>query len=128
VEALVSDAELILDCLDKLPCRRCSTLAVRRSLHDPGSPGCPGRSPSCTPPATACLACVVPQSPPQEVFPILGATAGLLGCLQALEALKYLAGGGPLLVGRMLFCDGQAMQFQEVALSRDPRCPVCGGR
>jgi adenylyltransferase/sulfurtransferase len=80
------------------------------------------------PPATACLACVVPQSPPQEVFPILGATAGLLGCLEALEALKYLAGGGPLLVGRMLFCDGQAMQFQEVALSRDPRCPVCGGK
>jgi adenylyltransferase/sulfurtransferase len=130
-EALVGDAELILDCLDNFPTRQVlNALAVRRSLPmiHAGVTGYCGQITFLHSPATACLACVVPQSPPQEVFPILGATAGLLGCLQALEALKYLAGGGPLLVGRMLFCDGQAMQFQEVALSRDPRCPVCGGR
>jgi adenylyltransferase/sulfurtransferase len=129
IEALVGEAELILDCLDNFPTRQVlNAYAVRRSLPmvHAGVTGYCGQITFLHPPATACLACIVPESPPQEVFPILGATAGLLGCLQALEALKYLTGGGPLLVGRMLFCDGSAMQFQEVALARDPHCPVCG--
>jgi molybdopterin/thiamine biosynthesis adenylyltransferase len=129
VEELVGDAQLILDCLDNFPTRQVlNALAVRRGLPmiHAGVTGYSGQITFLHPPATACLACIVPQSPPQEVFPILGATAGLLGCLQALEALKYLSGSGPLLVGRMLFCDGEAMQFQEVAIQKDPHCPVCG--
>ncbi len=131
VEELVGDAGLLLDCLDNFPTRQVlNAFAVRRGLPliHAGVTGWCGQITFLHPPATACLACLVPESPPQEVFPILGATAGMLGCLEALEALKYLAGAGPLLVGRMLFCDGQAMQFQEVAVSRDPRCPVCGGK
>jgi adenylyltransferase/sulfurtransferase len=131
VEGLVGDAGLILDCLDNFPTRQVlNALAVRRGLPmiHAGVTGYCGQITFLHPPATACLACIVPESPPPEVFPILGATAGLLGSLEALEALKYLAGGGPLLVGRLLFCDGQAMQFQEVAIPRDPRCPVCGGK
>ena len=131
VEALVGDAELILDCLDNFPTRQLlNAHAVRRSLPmiHAGVTGYCGQITFLHPPATACLACIVPQSPPQEVFPILGATAGLLGCLEALEALKYLTGSGPLLVGRMLFCDAEAMQFQEVAVQKDPNCPVCGGK
>jgi adenylyltransferase/sulfurtransferase len=130
IDELVGDAQLILDCLDNFPTRQVlNALAVRRGLPmiHAGVTGYCGQITFLHPPATACLACIVPESPPQEVFPILGATAGLLGCLQALEALKYLAGAGPLLVGRLLFCDGEAMQFQEVAVSRDPHCPVCGG-
>ncbi len=129
VEELVGDAQLILDCLDNFPTRQVlNALAVRRGLPmiHAGVTGYCGQITFLHPPATACLACIVPESPPQEVFPILGATAGLLGCLEALEALKYLSGSGPLLVGRMLFCDGQAMQFQEVAVQKDPNCPVCG--
>jgi adenylyltransferase/sulfurtransferase len=131
VEALVGDAGLIVDCLDNFPTRLVlNAFAVRRGLPmiHAGVTGYCGQITFLHPPATACLACIVPESPPQELFPILGATAGLLGCLQALEALKYLTVGGPLLVGRLLFCDGQAMQFQEVAVQKDPRCPVCGGR
>ena len=131
VEELVGDAQLILDCLDNFPTRQVlNALAVRRGLPliHAGVTGYCGQITFLHPPATACLACIVPVSPPQEVFPILGATAGLLGCLEALEALKYLAGSGPLLVGRMRFCDGEAMQFQEVAVAKDPNCPVCGGR
>jgi len=128
-EELVGDAGLILDCLDNFPTRQVlNALAVRRGLpmiHAGGSGWC-GQLTFLHPPATACLACILPQAPAEELFPILGATAGLLGCLQALEALKYLTAGGPLLEGRMLFCDAQAMQFQEVAVSRDPHCPVCG--
>jgi molybdopterin/thiamine biosynthesis adenylyltransferase len=129
VEALVGDAQLIVDCLDNFPTRQVlNAHAVRRALPmiHAGVTGYCGQITFLHPPATACLACIVPESPPTSVFPILGATAGLLGCLQALEALKYLSGGGPLLTGRLLFCDGSAMQFQEVAVERDPRCPVCG--
>jgi adenylyltransferase/sulfurtransferase len=131
VEELIGDAQLILDCLDNFPTRQVlNALAVRRELPmiHAGVTGYCGQITFLHPPATACLACIVPQSPPQEVFPILGATAGLLGCLEALEALKYLAGTGPLLVGRLLFCDGESMQFQEVAVQKDPNCPVCGGK
>jgi len=131
IEELVGDAELILDCLDNFPTRQIlNALSVRRGLPmvHAGVTGYCGQITFLHPPATACLACIVPQSPPQELFPILGATAGLLGCLEALEALKYLTGSGPLLVGRMLFCDGEAMQFQDVAVQKDPNCPVCGGK
>ena len=131
IEELVGDAELILDCLDNFPTRQVlNALAVRRGLPmvHAGVTGYCGQITFLHPPATACLACIVPRSPPQELFPILGATAGLLGCLEALEALKYLTGSGPLLVGRMLFCDAEAMQFQEVSVQKDPNCPVCGGK
>ena len=78
------------------------------------------------PPETACLACLVAEGPPPEIFPILGATAGVLGCLEAMEALKYLTGTGELLEGRLLFFDGEAMQLQEVSFDKDPECRVCG--
>jgi adenylyltransferase/sulfurtransferase len=129
LEELVGEASLLLDCLDNFQTRLLlNAFAVRRSLPliHAGVTGYCGQITFLHPPNTPCLACLVPEAPPQEVFPILGATAGLLGCMEAMEALKYLAGQGSLLEGRMLFCDGAAMQFQEVALEKDPRCPVCG--
>lgn len=127
--ALVGEADLIVDCLDNFQTRLAlNALAVARGLPliHAGVSGFCGQITFLHPPATACLACLVPQAPPQETVPIVGPTAGLLGCLEALEALKFLTGAGPLLSGRLLFCDGAAMQFQEVAVERDPRCPVCG--
>ena len=45
---------------------------------------------------------------------------------EALEALKYLSGTGELLAGRLLFCDGESMQLQEISFDKDPECRVCG--
>jgi molybdopterin/thiamine biosynthesis adenylyltransferase len=129
LEGLVGEATLLIDCLDNFQTRLLlNAFCVRRSLPliHAGVTGYCGQISFLHPPDTPCLACLVPQAPPQEIFPILGSTAGLLGSLQAMEALKYLAGQGSLLEGRMLFCDGAVMQFQEVALEKDPRCPVCG--
>jgi adenylyltransferase/sulfurtransferase len=131
IEGLAGDASLLIDCLDNFETRLVlNAFAVRRSLPmiHAGVTGYCGQITFLHPPATACLACLVPQAPPRETFPILGATAGMLGCLEALEALKYLAAQGSLLSGRLLFCDGAGMQFQEVAIQKDPRCPVCGAR
>ena len=51
---------------------------------------------------------------------------GIVGSLQANEALKLIAGYGEPLVGRLLAFDAQATRFQEVKVRRDPGCPVCG--
>ena len=51
---------------------------------------------------------------------------GIIGCLQANEALKLIAGYGDPLVGRLLTFDAQGTRFGEVKVRRDPRCPVCG--
>jgi adenylyltransferase/sulfurtransferase len=131
VAELVADASLVVDCLDNFETR----FVINRFAIESGIPfvhagvqGLCGQIGFFNPPQTACLACLVPEPPEAAVFPIVGATAGLLGCLEALEVLKYLTGSGELLRGRLLFCDASTMEFQEVALERDPACPACGGR
>ncbi len=75
-----------------------------------------------------CLRCVIPEPPPpRPVFPVLGPTPGVMGCLQAIEAIKLLTGLGEPLVGRLLLFEGKAMTFEEVEVRRNPKCPVCGG-
>ena len=80
----------------------------------------PGRTP--------CLACLYPEEPAgwRREFPVFGATAGVIGCLGALEAIKVLAGLGEPLYGKMLLGDLRAMTFRQAALQRCPDCPVCG--
>jgi bacteriocin biosynthesis cyclodehydratase domain-containing protein len=53
---------------------------------------------------------------------------GIVGCLQANEVLKLIAGYGEPLVGRLLTFDAQSTRFAEVKVRRDPKCPVCGER
>jgi adenylyltransferase/sulfurtransferase len=89
--------------------------------------GLEGRVTFLRPPETPCLACIFQGTPPREVFPVLGATPGITGTIQAMEALKYLAGAGTLLKGRLLCCDFLEMRFFEVAVRRNPGCAVCGG-
>jgi molybdopterin/thiamine biosynthesis adenylyltransferase len=83
------------------------------------------------PPRTPCLRCLYPSPPPTwQVygFPVLGAVAGSLGCLAAIEAIKVLTGFGRPLLGRMLIYDAEVNLYQQVELSRDKNCPVCGTR
>jgi adenylyltransferase/sulfurtransferase len=60
------------------------------------------------------------------VFPVMGATPGVIGCLQAMETVKHLTGVGENLKGRMLLWDGQEMEFVVCTVARNPSCPVCG--
>lgn len=130
IERLVADARIMVDCLDNLETRLVlNEWAVRRGLplvHG-GIHGLCGQLTFLHPPHTPCLACTFPQSAgPPEVFPVVGATPGTIGCLQAMETLKYLTGTGTLLAGRLLLWDGEAMSFQEIRLEKDPACRVCG--
>ncbi len=79
-----------------------------------------------------CYRCLFPQPPPPELAPscaeggVLGVLPGIVGSLQASEALKLALGAGESLSGRLLLFDALATEFNEVKLRRDPDCPVCG--
>ena len=79
-----------------------------------------------------CYRCLFPQPPPPELAPscseggVLGVLPGIIGSLQANEALKLALGIGDSLVGRLLLLDALSAEFSEVSLRRDPDCPVCG--
>jgi sulfur-carrier protein adenylyltransferase/sulfurtransferase len=79
-----------------------------------------------------CYRCLFPTPPPPELAPscaeggVLGVLPGVIGSLQASEALKLALGIGEPLVGRLLLFDALAVTFDEVKLRRDPDCPVCG--
>jgi molybdopterin/thiamine biosynthesis adenylyltransferase len=131
VDRLVTDADLVLDCMDNFPTRFILNAAAARKgipLVHGSIWGFEGRATFVHVPHTPCLACTFREAPPREVFPVLGATPGIVGTIQAMEAIKYLAGVGSLLKGRLLCCDFLEMHFFEVKLRRDPTCSVCSGR
>ncbi|MGZ8438709.1 MAG: molybdopterin-synthase adenylyltransferase MoeB [Candidatus Limnocylindrales bacterium] len=78
-----------------------------------------------------CYRCLYPTPPPPELAPgcsvagVLGVVPGIMGLLQANEALKVLLGIGQTLVGRLLLFDALETEFTELKLRRDPNCPVC---
>ena len=79
-----------------------------------------------------CYRCLFPEPPPPELAPscaeagVLGVLPGVIGTIQATEAIKLLLGIGEPLVGRYLLYDALEGSFREVHLRRDPECPVCG--
>lgn len=83
------------------------------------------------PPQGPCYRCLFSEPPPPGLVPncaeggVIGVLPGIVGSLQALEAVKWILGVGASLRGRLLRFDGLAMEFRELALSRDPDCPVC---
>ena len=79
-----------------------------------------------------CYRCLFREPPPPGLVPncaeggVVGVLPGIIGSLQALETIKLLLGRGDLLAGRLLIFDALGMEWREVALRRNPDCPVCG--
>jgi molybdopterin/thiamine biosynthesis adenylyltransferase/rhodanese-related sulfurtransferase len=79
-----------------------------------------------------CYRCLYPEPPPPGLVPscaeggVLGVLPGVIGTIQATEAIKVLAGIGEPLIGRLMLYDALAMRFRELKLRRNPNCPVCG--
>jgi adenylyltransferase/sulfurtransferase len=79
-----------------------------------------------------CYRCLYPEPPPPGEVPscaeggVLGILPGLIGCIQATEAVKLLLGQGEPLIGRLMLYDALQMNFREFKVRRDPKCPMCG--
>ena len=81
-----------------------------------------------------CYRCLHPEPPPAGLVPncaeagVLGVLPGVIGTIQATEAIKLVLGAGEPLIGRLLIFDALKMRFREIRLPKDPLCPVCGTR
>ncbi len=78
---------------------------------------------------TPCLQCLFPELSRDwsgTTFPVLGAVAGTVACLAAIEAVKVLTGFGQPLTGRLLTFDTEFHEYRKFTVRRDPKCPVCG--
>ncbi|KAF1018354.1 MAG: Molybdopterin-synthase adenylyltransferase [Paracidovorax wautersii] len=138
LDAAVAAADVVLDCTDNFATRQAINAACVRharplvagaairfdaqiSVYDPRDPASP------------CYACVFPPDEvPEEtrcaVMGVFAPLVGIIGSMQAAEALKLLLGIGPSLAGRLQMLDARGMRWSELRIGRQPGCPVCGKR
>jgi molybdopterin/thiamine biosynthesis adenylyltransferase len=130
VARLVSDVDAVASCAplfqERLLLNR-EAVRQRKPLVDCAMFELEAQLTTVAPGEGPCLACLYPEEPPawRRHFPVLGAVAGTIACLGALEIIKVLSGLGEPLRGQMLVCDLRDMSFRKVRLRRDPKCAVC---
>jgi molybdopterin-synthase adenylyltransferase len=136
VQEVVQGFEVVLDASDNFPTRFLLAECCWRGkipLVSAAATGWHGQLLVAAPGAeNPCYRCLVPEAPPAAAVPassqigILGAVAGTMGCLQAVEALKLLLGLESDLIRRLLAYDGLEGRFQSLARVKRPDCPLCG--
>lgn len=132
---LVEQADVVLDCTDNFATRHAINRACvehRKPLVSGAAIGFDGQvtvfDPRCD--ASPCYACMFPEaSQPEEAqcatMGVFAPLVGIIGSVQAAEALKLLLGVGQSLAGRLLMLDARRMQWTEVGIPRDALCPTC---
>lgn len=134
----VAQADVVLDCSDNFATRH----AVNRACVEAGKPLVSGAAIGFDGQVSVwdtrrtelpCYACVFPpESTFEEVrcatMGVFAPLVGVIGTVQAAEALKLLAGTGESLAGRLQMLDARSMSWTEIRVARDPACPVCGAR
>jgi adenylyltransferase/sulfurtransferase len=130
ISQLVANSQIIIDCLDNFETRYIlNDHAVETGLPfiHAGVYGMSGQMTFIHSPETPCLQCIFPNPAPPEIFPVVGATPGVIGSLEALEVLKYLTGKEETcLKNRLLIWEGDIGNFEEISIQKNPSCPVCG--
>lgn len=131
ISELAGNAQIIIDCLDNFQTRyivnEYAVNAGRPFIHT-GVYGMAGQITFIFSPETPCLECIFPDAPPPEILPVVGTTAGIMGCLEAQETLKYLTGRGTLLKNRLIVLDGDNLTFEELHLEKSPSCKICSSK
>uniref|UniRef100_A0A7J3TJH4 HesA/MoeB/ThiF family protein n=1 Tax=Geoglobus ahangari TaxID=113653 RepID=A0A7J3TJH4_9EURY len=132
IPEIIKKYDIVLDCTDNLKskffindlCVRYSTPYVHASAV-----GFMGEIMTVIPKTTACYRCVFKTIPKEaitsEEFGVISAAPGVIGAMQALEAIKYLLGLN-LITNRLLYMDFLSTEFVDIRVERDPNCPVCG--
>lgn len=135
VEGIIADYDIIIDGVDNFPARYLlhdACFFARKPLVEAGVLQFLGQVMTILPGKGPCYRCVFPEPPPPGTVPscqeagILGAVAGVLGILQATEAIKLIVGIGTPLVGRIMIYEALSGSFREVKFKPNPRCPLCG--
>ncbi|MHB8828728.1 MAG: HesA/MoeB/ThiF family protein [Syntrophales bacterium] len=130
---LLTGVDLVMDCMDNMETR----FVLNESCVRAGIPfiyggisGLEGQLTTIIPGKTPCLECIYPRGIGEGKrlpFPVFGAAPALVASLQTMEAIKLLAGFGELLTGRILYVNGETMEFNIIKIERKKDCAVCGG-
>ncbi|MBI0547439.1 HesA/MoeB/ThiF family protein, partial [Dickeya dianthicola] len=136
LENAVAQADLVLDCCDNMATRHAvnaACVAAQKPLISASAVGFSGQLLVLTPPYPhGCYACLYPDaSEPQRncrTAGVLGPVVGVMGTLQALEAIKLLCGLPSPLDGKLRLFDARQQQWTTLQLTRSLACPVCGGQ
>lgn len=132
---LLDDYDIVVDATDNLETRYVlnkACIAKEKPFIYGGVMSMVGQAMTILPGKGPCFRCIFRDKPTNHVVKgitevgILGSVAGIIGTIQATEAVKYLLGKGDLLVGRILTMDALSMSFMDVEVKRDLRCPDCG--
>ena len=132
---LIADYDVIIDGADNFPTRYLmndAALMARKPLVHASILRFEGHASVFLPYEGPCYRCLFPEPPPPDMAPscgeagVLGVLCGVMGNIQANEAIKVLLGIGDTLAGRLMIYDALAMTFTELKVRRDPSCPGCG--
>src|SRR5437773_10601964 len=135
IDRIIKDYDVVVDGADNFPTRYLlndASLKWRKPVVHGSIYRFEGQVTVFKPFEGPCYRCLFHQPPPPELAPscaeagVLGVLPGVIGTIQANEALKLLLGIGEVLVGRYLLFDALDATFREVKLRRDPQCPACG--
>ncbi len=135
IRAIIADYDFIIDGTDNFPAKfliNDACILAGKPFSHAGILRFDGQTITVLPGQSACYRCLFITPPPLGAVPscseagVLGGMAGIIGTIQAVEALKYLLGLRGLLTGRLLFLDARSMHFRDIAVKRNPDCPVCG--
>lgn len=135
IDRIIADYDVVVDGADNFPTRYLlndASIKHRKPVVHASIYRFEGQLTVFKPFEGPCYRCLFPEPPPPELAPscadagVLGVLPGIIGSLQANEAIKLLLDVGEPLVGRYLLFDAIEGTFREVKLRRDPRCPVCG--
>lgn len=133
VDTLLKGADCVVDGLDNMSTRYLiNQTCVKQSIPYVfgAAIGLEGNISVFSPPQTGCLKCLLPQFSDEELLTcetrgVVGATPGIIGSMQALEAIKVLTGIGSSLKGKLMVCDFSDMYFTTINISKNPNCNVC---
>ena len=136
LSALAAAADVVVDCSDNFATRQAANAACvahRKPLVAGAAVGFDGQLSTydARDPASPCYACVFPADAAFEdvacsTMGVFAPLVGIIGSMQAAEAMKLLLGIGTSLVGRLQMLDARRMEWTEIAVARNPRCAVCG--
>ena len=130
-ETLITGHDLVIDCLDNFKTRQVINRAcvnLQKPLIHGGVAGFQGQIAVIIPPKTACLSCFLPLTDTEKTVYIAGPSAGVIGSIQCVEAIKYLTGTGTNIIHKIVFWDGLSMKMETVTVKKNPGCTVCAGK